>query len=231
MLLLRSVLILIVSMNFAGVSQPAPFTQAASPAKSALTNQDVGDLLKAGLAPEVVIAKIKAGPTNFDTSSAALKDLKAAGIPDSVIVAMVEASAPAKQPVTYDSGAKAAPNTDNAHLRVYRARRFEGSALAPSIYVDDKQVARIGNGRRCSIKLTPGHHTIRSDDKSSAIELDAKGGAEYYIRVDEATGFWKGHGKLTMLLPEQGSAEYKLQKPVEDDRKFAKEMIEGDSTQ
>jgi hypothetical protein len=47
--------------------------------------------------------------------------------------------------------------------------------------------------------------------------------------VDEATGFWKGHGKLTMLMPEQGSPEYKLQKPVEEDRKLAKDMIEDDA--
>jgi hypothetical protein len=118
---------------------------------------------------------------------------------------------------------------DLAHVHVYRQRRYAGSALAPSIYVDDKQVARIGNGRRVSIRLTPGSHTIRSDDKSSAISVDAKAGQDYYVRVDEQTGFWKGHGKLTMLMPEQGSAEYKLQKPVEEDRRLAKDMIEDDA--
>lgn len=120
-------------------------------------------------------------------------------------------------------------STASAHLHVYRQRRFAGSALAPSIYVDDKQVARIGNGRRATIKLAAGPHSIRSDDKSSSITLDAKAGQDYFIRIDEEAGFWKGHGKLTLLLPEQGSAEYKLQKPVEEDRKVAKEMIENDT--
>jgi hypothetical protein len=45
------------------------------------------------------------------------------------------------------------------------------------------------------------------------------------VRIDEATGFWKGHGRLTLVLPEQGTAEYKLQKPIEEDRKIEKEMI------
>ena len=116
-----------------------------------------------------------------------------------------------------------------AYLRVYRHRRYAGSGLAPSIYVDDKQVARVGNGRRFTARLTPGTHSIRSDDKSSAVSIDAKAGQEYYIRVDEETGFWKGHGKLTMLMPEQGKAEYQLQKPVEPDRRFAKDMLEDDS--
>ena len=110
-------------------------------------------------------------------------------------------------------------------LRVYRQRRYSGSALAPSIYVDDKQIARVGNGRRVSIRLTPGPHTIRSDDKSSAVSVDAKTGQDYFIRIEEETGFWKGHGKLTLVLPEQGAAEYKLQKPVEENRKIAREMI------
>jgi hypothetical protein len=104
-----------------------------------------------------------------------------------------------------------------------------GSALAPSIYVDEKQVARLGNGRRVTVRLTPGNHDIRSDDKSSAISLDARVGQEYFVRVDEEPGFLKGHGKLTMLMPEQGTAEYKLQKPVEEERKFAKDLIEDDS--
>jgi hypothetical protein len=118
---------------------------------------------------------------------------------------------------------------DATCLRVYRQRRYAGSALAPSIYVDDQQIARVGNGRRVSIRLTPGPHTIRSDDKSSAISLDVKQGQEYFIRVDEATGFWKGHGRLTLVLPEQGSAEYKLEKPIEEDRKIAKDMIVNES--
>jgi len=113
-----------------------------------------------------------------------------------------------------------------ARLRVYRQRRYVGSGLAPSIYVDEKQVARVGNGRRVTIRLAPGPHSIHSDDKSSSISLDVKAGQEYYIRVDEETGFWKGHGKLTLMMPEQGAPEFKLQKSVEEDRKFAREMIE-----
>ena len=51
-------------------------------------------MLRAGLSPEIIIAKIKASTSNaFDTSPAALQELKAAGLPDSVILAMVESPA------------------------------------------------------------------------------------------------------------------------------------------
>jgi hypothetical protein len=114
-------------------------------------------------------------------------------------------------------------------LHVYRQRRVVGSALAPSIFVDDKQVARVGNGRRFTAKLTSGIHDIRSDDKSSAVSLDVKPGQDYYIRIDEEPGMWKGHGKLTLLQPEQGKPEYALAKPVEPERRLAKDMLEEDS--
>lgn len=141
-----------------------------------------------------------------------------------------QAPIPAVQPTTpRQPQAAATPAPEVARVHVYRARRYAGSALSPTIAVDGKQVARVGNGRRVTIRLTPGPHTIASDDKSSSVSIDAKAGQDYYIRVDEETGFWKGHGKLTMLLPEQGSAEYKLQKPIESDRRVAADMIEDDS--
>ena len=63
---------------------------------AALTNQDILDILKMGLTQEVVIAKIKgsASNSNFDTSAKGLQELKAAGVSDAVILAMVQAEAP-----------------------------------------------------------------------------------------------------------------------------------------
>jgi hypothetical protein len=60
-------------------------------AVSVLRNQDVLEMLKAGLSPEVVIAKINVSSCDFDTSPAALQQLKAAGVPDAVTLAMLKA--------------------------------------------------------------------------------------------------------------------------------------------
>lgn len=140
------------------------------------------------------------------------------------------------KPVEQDATTEKAPATHSAPaagsvglLHVYRQRRFVGAALAPSIYVDDQQVARVGNGRRFTAKLAPGTHTIRSDDKSSSVSLDVKQGQDYYIRIDEEPGAWKGHGKLTLLQAEQGKPEYALVKAVEPERRLAKDMLEEDS--
>jgi hypothetical protein len=103
-----------------------------------------------------------------------------------------------------------------ATLYVYRHHRFEGAVLKPSVYVDDKEMARIENGRYFVAKLEPGKHSIRSNDQASVVEVNMKAGVEYYLRVDMQTGFWKGHGRLTMILPEQGEYEVKQTKPAND---------------
>ena len=74
--------------------QPRTQTQSRPP-EARLTNQDVVDMVKAGLAPAVVVAKIKGSANGFDTSPAALQELKAAGIPDEIMLVMVQAAAPA----------------------------------------------------------------------------------------------------------------------------------------
>jgi len=61
-------------------------------ARQALKIEDVIDMLDAGLSSEIVVAKIKSSPCQFDTSPAALKRLKASHVPDTVILAMVQAA-------------------------------------------------------------------------------------------------------------------------------------------
>ena len=48
-------------------------------------------MVKAGFSSEIVLAKIKLSACSFDTSLAALKALKDANVPDSVILAVVQA--------------------------------------------------------------------------------------------------------------------------------------------
>jgi hypothetical protein len=57
-----------------------------------LNNQHVLDMVKAGLPPKILVAKIDRSPGNFDTSPDVLGQLKAAGVHDSIILAMVRAT-------------------------------------------------------------------------------------------------------------------------------------------
>jgi hypothetical protein len=73
-----------------GGRQVAQQMPAPAPAEeAALTNKDVLEMVKAGLSPEIINAKIESSSCGFDTSPTALEELKAAGVADSVLLAMV----------------------------------------------------------------------------------------------------------------------------------------------
>ena len=92
------------------ISSPPKSTEKTSTAGGALTNVDIFDMNKAGLPSEVLIAKIKSSVCNFDTSPAQLQQLKSAGVPDAVILAMVEAPVGELKPVAVATTPVAAVN-------------------------------------------------------------------------------------------------------------------------
>jgi hypothetical protein len=65
----------------------------ASQGAEVLRNSDIMSLTKASVSGEVIVLKIKASTSQFDTSADAILVLKAGGVADAVIGAMIEASA------------------------------------------------------------------------------------------------------------------------------------------
>ena len=129
------------------------------------------------------------------------------------------AGAQQPQATTPQTEASASQAKDSqATVYVYRYKQFVGSALSPSVYCNDNELARMDNGRFFVAKLTPGKHVFRSNDKQAGVEVDLKGGQDYYIRVELATGFMKGHGRLVSVTPEQGAYEVKNLKPLGADK-------------
>ena len=107
----------------------------------------------------------------------------------------------------------AVPSPETATICFYRPHRFQGAALKPSIYVDDSQVTRLKNGESVSVTVPAGQHRVYSNDKSTGIDLDAKSGQTYYVRMDIETGMWKGHGGITLVDPQEGRYESAKAKP------------------
>jgi hypothetical protein len=105
----------------------------------------------------------------------------------------------------------------SARLYVYRYNQYVGKAIRPSIYCDGREVARIQSGRFVELIFKPGTHEFWSSDDQARIHFDMKPGQTYYVRVEIATGLFKGHGRLVMTQPEQGEPELKKLKPVDKD--------------
>jgi hypothetical protein len=85
-------LTLILVLTSLTLAQPLPQDPPQNQAKqetSELLNQDILDMQKSGLSDEIIIAKIRTSASRFDTTPATLTTLKAAGISDAVLTAMV----------------------------------------------------------------------------------------------------------------------------------------------
>ena len=65
-------------------------------AQEILTNDAVISMVKAGLSESLVMAKIRATTTNFDLRADTLISLKAAGVPERIIEAMLAPSGPGR---------------------------------------------------------------------------------------------------------------------------------------
>jgi Protein of unknown function (DUF2846) len=122
---------------------------------------------------------------------------------------------------------QASTQADKATVYFYRYKQYVGSALSPSVYCDEAELARAENGRYFAVRLNPGKHTFRSNDKQSGAEVDLKPGQEYFLRVELVSGFMKGHGRLVAVVPEQ--AKFELQskqlKPLSADKVTDKERV------
>ena len=123
--------------------------------------------------------------------------------------------------------------TGQATIYFYRYKQYAGSALKPSVYCDEIEVARMQNGRYFTLKLDPGKHTFRSNDKQSGVEVDLKPGQEYFLRVELVAGFMKGHGRLVAVVAEQAKYELKAKnlKPVDAENVTDKARVSTEPAQ
>jgi hypothetical protein len=89
---MRFVKLIVVALIFVFSLSTAfsPFSRAQSADQKVLTNKDISEMLKSGLPADIVAAKIKASHCNFETEISDLKALKDGGVPDNVVLAMVQ---------------------------------------------------------------------------------------------------------------------------------------------
>jgi len=108
---------------------------------------------------------------------------------------------------------QAVTNDGKVRVYVYRPAELVSKEFRPSIFVDERDVARVQSGRNVILALTPGTHIFRSTDKKDQISIELKAGEKYFVRIEVPTAAVKGHGKVTVVLPEQGMGEFEQTKP------------------
>jgi hypothetical protein len=161
-------------------AQPQPQDAAAK-----LTNKDVLEMLKANLTPAVVIAKIKSSANSFDTSPAALQELKAASVPDDVILTMVQAS----------SAVAAAPPTGTAAV--------EGEAVEVKVPDGTEVEIELKNnvsGQEVKVGDIVDFTVLRPVQVGGVTIIDKGASARARITTAKKAGHWGHAGKLQWAM-------------------------------
>lgn len=143
--------------------------------------------------------------------------------------AAIRAQAPGSEPpvAVPESAEKADVKTANRRALIvfYRPKRFFGSGLTPSIYVDRKQTARLDNGRFFSIYLEAGHHSFESSMKHAPLEIEIKPQETVYVEMVILAGNWRGGGRLIPAPAEDARATLKKLKPLDKQWVVDKEVV------
>lgn len=107
-----------------------------------MDNAAIMALHRMGLGADVMVAKIQAAPSRFDTSMNALKELNAAGVPDSVIAAMLKAGGTARNanadPAAVAELGAAMPRESGVYLDEAPEQGHRLVAIEPTVYTQAK---------------------------------------------------------------------------------------------
>jgi hypothetical protein len=147
-----------------------------------------------------------------------------------VSAGVCKAQEPAASPTPAPAATEPAPavvSDAKPKIYFYRIKQFTGSALEPTVYCDEKELARMDNGRYFVVTLEPGKHTCRMGDKQTGFEIDMKPGEEYYAKITIEMGVFKGRGRLTLLAKEQGGFELKKVKLLGADKVKDRTLVTG----
>jgi hypothetical protein len=160
-----------------------------------LNNKDITELVRAGLSTEVIIEKIKTSPSNFDTSPAALRELKTANVPDQVILAMVQAQSRGDEAPADLSQKQSAPKAGN--LGEPKPSNLEALSSAKSLYITTPEGSNPELRTSVEQELVKWHKLALVSSKEEA---------DLILTVEVVRGYspWKGRGaRGTALLTDR----------------------------
>ncbi len=115
----------------------------------------------------------------------------------------------------------AAQSASSVTVYFYRPQNAAGSRAFPSVLCDGSKIAAIRNGQFVSISLPPGKHVLDSTFAGSRETVVLDPSTTYYFRVDMLLFSWRMttiHGKLTMVIPEQGRSDVAQLQAVDPDK-------------
>jgi hypothetical protein len=107
-------------------------------------------------------------------------------------------------------------------LIVYREHHSNAWEVAPSVFVDGKEVANLGNGRYLELAVSPGKHQLQSS-KSPTIEIETKEGETSYFEL-QLVGTYRIKGRLIPMSAHDAKPILERLKPADHAHVYATEL-------
>jgi hypothetical protein len=121
----------------------------------------------------------------------------------------------AQQQANDQSAVRKSTSDRTATIVFYRPKRFYGSGLTPSVYVNGEQVARLDNGRFFVLPVVPGNFKIESSMKHDPLDIDLAAGKVQYLEMVILSGNWRGGGRFIPTSSSDGRDAIKKLKPLD----------------
>jgi hypothetical protein len=232
--LLAAVLMLAAAVISHGQTQ-ATADQSAPVEPAPLTNDDIVKMVKAGLPGGTVIATIRSSPSGFDTSPAALQELKSAGVPDSVIEEMVKRTKP--QPGARQLWIAKFTGEDKAAAAIAAAQQDDVGALrqsslfskVTSFSTDATQPAgtwllsanEVGySGGSTAKRVIVGYGTGRAHLELEYKLANPTGTVVWTKRIKTEPSFWSSTGAVGGVQDQAAAVDKQPQKLLDELAKF-----------
>ena len=123
----------------------------------------------------------------------------------------------------------AAQPTGTGFIHVYRKSRFVASLATWNIGVDDKQVAKIGNGRHFTVKVPAGKHMVYSELGRTPLAIDVQPNRQYYVEVELISEFFSAYVAVKLTPPTTGENDFTHTRPIEPERIYDHELVVDDA--
>lgn len=126
-------------------------------------------------------------------------------------------------PQTSEAATTTAPSdptpaaAQDSRIIFFREGHFAGSALKPSVYLDDQELDRLPNGSWFSVHAAAGKHDVKSSAKNEpATVIETKPGETIYVQMVVVTGTWRGAGRLSEVDPAEAQKIIAKLKPLHE---------------
>lgn len=112
------------------------------------------------------------------------------------------------------AGQSAGSGADSSFIYIYRGGQFGGALTNFSIWVDDKKLCKISNGKYFRVAVAPGTHKIEAKiggvgvmKKETSVEVDVVAGKSNYISCNMKQSITRARLEMTEVVEKTGKKD------------------------